>query len=107
MNQLVRNLRPSIFSPQSAAVDVLTAAQIVRCRRWPRAFAGQCKDRRYYELVEDTIRQGFEYRYFAISDTSGEVRAIAPCFLLDLDLLAGTGARFRRMAALLAASGRA
>jgi Peptidogalycan biosysnthesis/recognition len=101
MNQLVRNLRPSIFSPQSAAVDVLTAAQIVRCRRWPRAFAGQCKDRRYYELVEDTIRQGFEYRYFAISDTSGEVRAIAPCFLLDLDLLAGTGSRIRRMAGLL------
>jgi peptidoglycan biosynthesis/recognition FemAB-like protein len=101
MNQLVRKLRTTPFSPHSAAGGVLTIGEIARCRRWPRAFASERKDRRYYELVEDTIRQGFEYRYFAISDARGEVRAIAPCFVHELDLLAGTGSRIRRTAALL------
>src|SRR5262249_53028967 len=48
------------------------------------------KDRRYYEVVEDTIHQGFDYRYFVIRDACGEIRAVQPFFILDQDLLAGT-----------------
>jgi hypothetical protein len=40
-------------------------------------------------LVEDTIRQGFEYRYFVIKNNGGKVQAIQPFFILDQDLLAG------------------
>lgn len=73
--------------------EMLTRAQLAHCAHWPHAFAGRRKDRRYYEIVEDTIRQGFDYRYIALRTPDGEVVAVQPCFMLDQDLLAGTGPR--------------
>jgi hypothetical protein len=80
--------------PASPAVDVLSLAQAKQCERWPRALASQRKDSRFYEILEETVRQdsacqNFDYRYFAIRDSGGEVRAIVPFFVTDLDLLAG------------------
>jgi hypothetical protein len=71
------------------AVDVLSPAEARRCARWPRALTGQRKDHRFYEILEETILQGFDYRYFAIRDAAGEVRAIVPFFVIDVDMLAG------------------
>jgi len=79
-------------------VEIAQRAQIEGSAAWARALAGQRKDRRYYELVEDTIHQGFEYRYFVLSDAAGEVRAIQPFFIADQDLLAGMGAGTGRAA---------
>jgi hypothetical protein len=73
----------------------MSRADLALCSHWQRAFAGKRKDRRYYELVEDTIRQGFDYRYFAIEDEHGEVIAIQPFFLLDQDLVAGVSAKIK------------
>jgi hypothetical protein len=71
-------------------VAVLTREEVTRHSHWAHAFAGERKDHRYYELVEDTIQPEFDYRYFAIQDESGDVRAVQPFFLLDQDMLAGT-----------------
>ena len=79
-------------------VQVMSRAEIQSSPAWTRAFAGQRKDRRYYELVEDTLRQGFDYRYFMLTGETGEVRAIQPFFLLDQDLLAGAGPRIAKLA---------
>ncbi len=91
-------------APQLAGVswrvDIHSRAQIEDHPAWARAFSGLRKDRRYYELVEDTI-QGFDYRYFVLSDSTGAVRAIQPFFILDQDLLAGSGARITKAAALI------
>ena len=51
------------------------------------------KDHRYYELVEDTIQPDFVFRYFAIKDEDGSVRAVQPFFVIDQDLLLGTNTR--------------
>ncbi len=73
------------------SLRVVSRPELGHCRQWSSAFAGHRKHRRYYELVEDTIRQGFDYRYFVIADAAGEVSAVQPFFLLDQDLLAGVG----------------
>jgi hypothetical protein len=73
----------------------MSRADLARCNRWQGAFADKRKDHRYYELVEDTIREGFEYKYFAIEDEHGEVIAIQPFFLLDQDLVAGVSLKIR------------
>ena len=83
--------------PQLKAA-VKSRAEVQGSPAWMRAFAGQRKDRRYYELVEDTLRQGFDYRYFVLTGEGGEVRAIQPFFLLDQDLLAGTSPRIAKFA---------
>jgi len=73
----------------SGSVETIRRDELARCLHWPHAFEHERKDSRYYEIVEDTILQGFEYRYFAIKDTHGEVRAIQPFFILDQDMLVG------------------
>ena len=74
-------------------VHVATRRDLRAIEAWERAFDRQRKDRRYYEIVEDTIRQGFEYRYFVLEDASGRVRAVQPFFLLRQDLLQGAAPR--------------
>jgi Acetyltransferase (GNAT) domain len=75
-------------------VNVISRDQLRNCRHWQRAFASQHKDRRYYEIVEDTIHPEFDYWYFAIQDGHGEIRAIQPFFILDQDILAGVRPHF-------------
>jgi len=84
----------SLYVAQRGRVDVMSRAELVHCRHWRSAFVGQRKDHRFYELVEDTIRQGFDYQYFVIKDRDGEVQAVQPFFILDQDLLAGINSRF-------------
>jgi Acetyltransferase (GNAT) domain len=79
-------------------VAIKTRAEIEGSQAWQRAFAGQRKDRRYFELVEDTLDQGFDHRYFVLTGEDGTVRAIQPFFLLDQDLLAGMGAGIAKLA---------
>jgi hypothetical protein len=99
MNELPRDFQPSVVSLDAARVDVLTGAEVAGCGRWSRALADERKDHRYYEIVEETIRQGFDYRYFAMRDACGEVRAVAPFFVLDQDLCAGMGGAVRNIVA--------
>lgn len=70
-------------------VEVYTRQELTLCPHWSRAFATERKDRRYYELVEDTLHRDFDYRYFAIKDSTGTVLAVQPFFILELDLLVG------------------
>jgi hypothetical protein len=79
-------------------VSVATREEVEACPAWRAAFADHRQDHRYYHIVEDTIRQGFEYRYLVIEDADGAVAAVQPCFLLDQDLLGGAGRTLRRVA---------
>jgi len=71
------------------SVETIRRDELACCRHWSRAFEHERKDSRYYEIVEDTILQGFEYRYFTLKDASGAVCAVQPFFILDQDLLLG------------------
>jgi hypothetical protein len=80
----------------AATVEVVTRAGLPQVR-WANAFAGRRKDHRYYELVEDTLAQGFEHGYFVIREAEGGVRAVQPFVVLDQDLVQGVGAGPRRL----------
>jgi hypothetical protein len=98
MNDMPRRITLDAGAPRpGGSVDVVTREELGRCGRWACAFARERKDHRYYEIVEDTIR-GFDYRYFAIRDGSGEARAIQPFFLCDQDLLEGLDSRAAALA---------
>lgn len=82
-------------------VEVIARRDLDCLPEWRNAFANLRKDHRYYELVEDTIAQGFEYRYFVVRDADSRVLAIQPFLLLDQDLLAGAGPRTGALAGIL------
>jgi predicted N-acyltransferase len=84
---------PTRLATSDGFVYVATRQDLEKVPAWSRAFARQRKDRRYYEIVEDTIQQGFDYRYFVLEDKSGTVRGVQPFFILWQDLLQGSGPR--------------
>jgi hypothetical protein len=73
----------------SGSVETIRRNELACCPHWSHAFEHERKDHRYYEIVEDTILQGFEYKYFTIKDANGTVCAVQPFFILDQDLLLG------------------
>jgi hypothetical protein len=77
---------------ESFSISVVSRAELSRCAPWTSTFTDQRKDYRYYEILDDTLQGNFEYRYFAIVDSNGHVRAIQPFFLVDQDILEGLGA---------------
>jgi predicted N-acyltransferase len=83
---------------QHEKVVVLSRSELATVEAWPHAFGHLRKDSRYYEIVEDTICPEFKYRYFAIKTKAGDISAIQPFFILDQDLLAGTGTRVKAIA---------
>jgi hypothetical protein len=85
---------PADFAALKHPVDVLwrvediSSVEVRRNPRWLAAFSGERKDRRYYEVCEETIDQEFDYRYLALKDERGEICAIQPYFINDQDVLA-------------------
>ena len=84
-------------SASRGRVEVILRSELAHCRRWSRAFENERKDHRYYEIVEDTILQGFDYRYFVIKDENGDISAVQPFFIVDQDLLVGVDHKFGRL----------
>lgn len=102
MTKIVQNFAPNRTVSSSASldevagrVDVLSRRELADCPHWSQAFAGLRKDRRYYEIVEDTIHSEFDYRYFAVRDVWGRIIAVQPFFVHDQDLLQGSSPRLR------------
>ena len=89
------------FDTPRGVVYVATGGDVAGHPAWADAFAHCRKDARYYEVVEQTILQGFDYRYFVLEDAAGHVRAVQPFFLLDQDLLQGSGPVLQAVAARL------
>jgi predicted N-acyltransferase len=68
---------------------VLSLAQVRALEEWKHAFAGKCKDHRYYEIVEESIEPKFEHHYLLLEDQAGKVRAIQPVFFVQQNLVEG------------------
>ena len=83
-------------SQVSFSVEVVTRAGLESCAVWRSMFAGERKDHRYYEIVEDALPDNFEYRYFAIRDGGGRIRAVQPFFLIDQDIVEGVTPDYMR-----------
>ena len=77
----------SVSSPDTR-ITIASRDEISGLPRWQSAFAQERKDHRYYELLEDTLKDGFKYGYLKI-ERDHSVHAIQPYFVLDQDLLAG------------------
>src|SRR5881275_2452789 len=88
--------RGSISFPHGIA-KIVTGAELEGNSVWPRAFRDKHKDHRYYEIVEQTLAQDFEYRYLLLEDESGEVRAIQPVFFVRQNLVEGVPGKIRRV----------
>ncbi len=53
------------------------------------AYAHQCKDFRYYEVIEETLPEQFKYRYFVLEHAASGAVTVQPFFFVDQDLTTG------------------
>jgi len=83
--------------PAKNAATLLTRVDLRGCKAWERALANQCKDHRYYEIVEETLRNGFEHYYLQLKDDSGSVRAVQPLFFVRQNLVEGVPGKLRSL----------
>ena len=75
-------------------VYVLANSHLIDPEVWKSAFTG-CKDYRYFEIVEESLYDQFDQKYFVIrNEKTGEL-AVQPFFFVDQDLAAGLPARIR------------
>ena len=68
---------------------LVTRRDLDRCEEWKTALAQFCKDHRYYEIVEETLRDGFEHYYLVVEDKAGIIRAVQPLFFLQQNIVEG------------------
>jgi predicted N-acyltransferase/multidrug transporter EmrE-like cation transporter len=87
-----------MFQTSHGVVRVVQRAHVEGVGVWPVSFSDHRQDHRYYRIVEDTILQGFTYRYLVVEDEEGKVHGVQPCFLLDQDVLEGAGKVLQRLA---------
>src|SRR5213083_1152940 len=80
---------------EQGVAKVATLAELQSCEAWKRAFQDKCKDRRYYDIVEETLEGGFQFRYLVLQDDSGEVRAVQPVFFIRQNLFEGVPGKVR------------
>jgi predicted N-acyltransferase len=86
----------SVLTPQGVA-KIFTRSDLHNCDAWQRALHNKCKDYRYYEIVEETLKGGFEYHYLLLEDDSGNARAIQPVFFVRQNLVEGVPGKISSM----------
>src|SRR2546425_2665809 len=79
----------------NGAAKVVALTDVQNREEWKRAFQNRCKDHRYYEIVEETLRNDFEHQYVRLEDSSGNIRAIQPVFFVRQNLVEGVPGRIR------------
>ncbi|PYL02767.1 MAG: GNAT family N-acetyltransferase [Verrucomicrobia bacterium] len=82
-------------------VLVFEHARDVPMEFWDRGFSDSWKDFQYYDLIERTMRCGFEYRYLLVFDENEWPLALQPLLLASQDLAISAGARVARLVAKL------
>jgi hypothetical protein len=95
MHGSIGRAKLSSSAMSDGAIRIAGRDEVASLQRWQSAFAGERKDRRYYELLEDTI-EGFDYGYL-VAGSGDNVSAVQPYFVIDQDLTAGTGAQVQRI----------
>ena len=86
--------------PQGVA-KIVSLTELQNCDAWRRAFQDKCKDHRYYEIVEQTLEDGFEHHYLLLEDGSGRVRAVQPLFFVRQNLIEGVPGTIRTIVDLI------
>ena len=74
---------------------IVTRDELKNSDAWPQAFSGKYKDHRYYEIIEQTLANDFEYHYAVLEDSTGKVRAVQPVFFVRQNLVEGVPGKIR------------
>src|SRR4051794_16630855 len=87
----------SIFPVPNGRVRLVSKNDLRDSPAWRAAFETKCKDYRYYEILEETLADGFEHHYLVIEDGDNRIRAVQPLFFLRQNLTEGVAGKVREV----------
>jgi Acetyltransferase (GNAT) domain len=93
--------RAPVLTLSRGYVLVFEHARHVPMEFWERGFSDSWKDFQYYDLIEQTMRCGFDYRYLLVFDGNDRPLALQPLLLATQDLAISAGAGVARLVAKL------
>ncbi len=77
--------------------EVALRARAIAPEIWRGTFAGEARDARYYEVIEETLHGKFDYRYLILRNAGTGQTAVQPFFFIAQDLTDGLPVNIRRM----------
>src|SRR3981081_3912727 len=85
----------------NGVANIVTRAELPASHAWKKALQYKYKGHRYYELVEQTLDNDFDFHYAVLKDSAGIVRAIQPIFFVRQNLVEGVPAKLRAIVDLI------
>jgi hypothetical protein len=85
------------FQFSGGTATILQGHDLAQATEWRDVFRAQCKDHRYYEIIEKTLANDFQYEYLLLRDSSGVVRGVQPFFFVQQNLVEGVPGAIRRL----------
>src|SRR5438045_2905643 len=82
-------MSPQMFPFPGGVATLLERDHLPQAQAWRHAFRAQCKDYRYYAVVDQTLANDFQHYYLMLRDSAGLVRGIQPFFLVRQNLVEG------------------
>ena len=90
----------TILIPEGTA-EIISTGELRNCEAWLSAFRDKVKDRRYYEIVEETVAGDFEHYYLLLKNGSARARGIQPLFFVRQNLVEGVPGKVSTMVDLI------
>src|SRR5712671_6671017 len=85
------------FSFKNGTAAVVSPDELRQYEDWSHAFHDCCKDHRFYEIIEKTLANDFDYQYLILRDLPGKMRGIQPFFFVQQNLVEGIPGGPRRL----------
>lgn len=81
------------------SVQIVRSAKQIGAALWNGTFAADCLDSRYYSIIEETLRDRFDFRYAILTHAPSGPTAAQPFFFTEQPITGGLPAWFQAIAA--------
>ena len=88
-----------VIPTPTGTAEVACSARAIAPEIWHSTFEGEARDARYYEVIEQTLPEKFEYRYLILRNAGTGQTAVQPFFFIAQDLTDGLPVNIQRMVA--------
>ena len=88
-----------VIRTSSGTAEVTRSWRSIPPELWRSTFAGEARDARYYEVIEETLPAKFDYRYLILRNAETGQAAVQPFFFINQDLTDGLPQKVQRMVA--------
>jgi hypothetical protein len=86
-----------VIRTSCGTAEVTCSARSIAPEIWRSTFEGEARDARYYEVIEQTLPEKFEYRYLVLRNAETGQTAVQPFFFIAQTLTDGLPAKVQRM----------